>query len=152
MQFQLIGTNFLAFVVWSVNLSSLICKLWSYFGHFEICGQCLNGTGYLALCYIENSTSTGGHFLDTLCGSINCMSWMILNYEAYFRHFQKLKAFLYLRPFNLFSFKKSYILPIEYVFSFFRSVKCLSLVCKLYISIRTVLLDFLSSVDIGGFL
>ena len=120
------------------------------FGHFEICGQCLNSTGYFALFAIEKSISTGSHFLATFCWSINCMSLMSLNYKTHFRHFQKLKHFLYLRPFNYFSFKESSILTTEYVFGFFWYLNCTSLVCKLCISIRTVL-DFLSSVDIGGF-
>ena len=120
------------------------------FGHFEICGQCLNSTGYFALFAIEKSISTGSHFLATFCWSINCMSLMSLNYKTHFRRFQKLMHFLYLGTFNYFSFKESPILTIEYVFSFFWYLNCTSLVCKLCISIRTVL-DFLSSVDIGGF-
>ena len=68
-------------------------------------------------------------FLTTFCWSINCIRGMSLSYKAYFRHFQKLKHYLYLRPFNLFSFKKGSILTIEYVSSFFLVVK-LSLVCK----------------------
>ena len=68
---------------------------------------------------IEKSVATGSHFLATFCRSINCISLMSLNYKTYFRHFLNLKHLLYLRAFNLFSFKKSSVLTTEYVFSFF---------------------------------
>ena len=61
--------------------------------------------------------------LATLCWSINYMSWISLNYKTHFRHFQKLKHHLCLRPFNLFSIKKSSILTIKYDFSFFWSCR-----------------------------
>ena len=76
---------------------------------------------------------------------------MSLNYKTYFRHVQKLKYYLYLRHFNVVSFKESLILTIKYVFSFF-------LVFKLYKSGLQVIhlnldhLRFLGSFDIGGFL
>ena len=50
---------------------------------------------------------------------------MSLNYKTYFRHVHKLKNNLYLRPFNIFSFKESSTLNIMYVFIFV-------LVLKLY--------------------
>ena len=61
--------------------------------------------------------------------------------NTYFRHAQNLKRYLYLRPFNTYSCTKSSILAIKYAFSFFWSLNCTSLVCKLYISIRFIL-DF----------
>ena len=45
------------------------------------------------------------------------------------------------RKFNLFSYKEGSMLTIKYIFSFFWSLNCASLVCKLYNSIRTIL-DF----------
>ena len=58
---------FLAFLVSSINFSSLISNYESYFEHFGIFGQCLNITGYLTLSYIEKSTSTGSYILATFC-------------------------------------------------------------------------------------
>ena len=72
------------FIVWSVNFSSLISKLWILYGNFERCGQFLNITGYFALSYIGKFISTGRHFWATFCRPINC--WISLNYKAYFRH------------------------------------------------------------------
>ena len=63
----------------------------------EICGQCLNSTGYFALSYIEKSISTCSYFLAIFCWSLICMSLMSLTYKTYFGHFQMLKHFLYLR-------------------------------------------------------
>ena len=76
---------------------------------------------------------------------------MSLNYKTYFKNFQKLKHYLYLQQFNLFSFKESSILTIKYVFQLF-------LVFKMYKSGLQVIhlnsdnLIFLGSVDIGAFL
>ena len=39
----------------------------SYFGHFKICEQCINITGYSALSYIEKLISPGSHYLATFC-------------------------------------------------------------------------------------
>ena len=61
--------------------------------------------------------------------------------KAYFRHAQKLKRYLYLRPFNAFSFTESSMLIIEHIFSFFWPLNCTNLACKLYISILFIL-DF----------
>ena len=61
--------------------------------------------------------------------------------KKYFRHVQKFNPYLYLRPFNAFSYTERPILTFKYVLSFFYSLSCTSLVCKLYISIRFVL-DF----------
>ena len=116
---------FLAFFVWSVNYSSMICKLW-----IQDISHCL---------IQKNQFQLVATFLATFCWSINCISWMSLNYKTYFRHFQKLKHCSHLRSFNLFSFKESSILTIKYVFSFFWSLKFTSQVCKLYILIRTIL-------------
>ena len=95
--------------------------------------------GYFALSYIENQFQPVASFLATFCWSINCMSWMCLNCKRYFRHFQKLKHHLYLRLINLFSYKESSILTINYVFSFSWSLNCTSLDWKLSISIRKIL-------------
>ena len=141
-----ISTNwyFLAF-----SLSSLqIVQAWSvnyesYFGHFEICGQFLDITGYFALSNIEKLISTGSHFFSYL---------FLFYYKAYFRHVQKIRYYLCLRPFNMFSFRESSILIIKYVFRFFL------LVAKLYKTVLQIIhlsskhLRFLSSVDIGDFL
>ena len=76
---------------------------------------------------------------------------MSLNYKTYFRHAQKLfykvfiKYFLYLRPFNVFSFKESSILTIKYVFSFFGSLTS----CLQVIDLNSDPLRFSGSVDIG---
>ena len=105
-----IPTNwcFLAFYVWSVNCGN--CK--SYFG---LCGlSCVDSayiTGYLVLPYIEKSFSTVGHFLATFCWLINYMGWIsyhlsYLNYAIYFRHVQKIKHSLCLRPFSVFIYGK----------------------------------------------
>ena len=122
-----IPTNwyFLAFFVWSVSYSSLICKLW-----IQNISHCL---------IQKNQFQSVTTFLGNLCCSMNSMSWMSLNYKTYFRHLQKLKHYLYLPPFNLFSFNESSVLTINYVFSFFWSLKCTSLVWKLHISIRAIL-------------
>ena len=61
--------------------------------------------------------------------------------KTYFRHVQKLKRYLYLRPFNAFSFTESSVLSIKHIFSFFWSLNCTSLVSKLYMSIQFIL-DF----------
>ena len=61
--------------------------------------------------------------------------------KTYFRLVQKLKRYLYLRPFNAFLFTESSMLTIKHGFCFFRSLSCTSLVCKLYISIQFIL-DF----------
>ena len=107
-----------------------------------IYGQCLNSTGYFTLFYVEKSISTIATIFANFCCSINCMSWMSLNYKTYFRHFKRLKHYLYLQSFsNLFSFKESSILTIKYILIFLWSLNCTSLVCKLYMSIRTIL-DF----------
>ena len=74
---------------------------------------------------------------------------MSLKYKTYFRHVHRLKHYLYLRPFNVLSFKKSLILTIKYTFSLF-------LVFRLYKSglqvrhLNSNHLIFLGSVDIGG--
>ena len=99
--------------VWAVNYES-------YFGHFEICGQCLNSTGYFTLPHIEKSVSTSSYFL-AFWWSIICMSLITLTYKAYFGHFQKLKHFLYLRNIQF------YLLSTV-------------LLWKLYISFRTILI------------
>ena len=78
-------------------------------------------------------------FLAMSCGSVNYKSWKPLNYKTYSRLFQDFKHYLYLCPFNLFSFKESSILTIKYVFSFFWYLNCTRLVCKLYLSIRSIL-------------
>ena len=72
------------------------------------------------------------------CWSINCVSWIFLNYATYFRHAHKLKHNLYLRPFNMFSFMKSSILTIMFL-AFFWSLYCTSLVRILYILLQTIL-------------
>ena len=66
------------------------------------------------------------------------MGWMSLNYKIYLDK-SKLKHYLYLLPFNSFLFKESSIVTIKYVFSFFWSLNCTSLVCKLFIQ---TILDF----------
>ena len=147
-KFQLIGI-LLAFFVWFVNCSFWSVNYESYFGHFEICGQFLYITGYFALYYIWKLISTGSRFLATFCWQINC--WVSLNYKVYFRHVQKLKNYLYLMPFNVFSFRESSILTIKYGFSFF----LVSKLCKAglqIIHLNWSHLRFLGSVDIGGFL
>ena len=112
-------------------------------------GQFLNITWYFTLSYIGELNLTGSHFLVTFCWPTNC--WVSLNYKAYFRHVQELKNYLYLTHFNVFSFRKSSILTIKYVFSFF-------LVFKLYksglqvIHLNLAYVRFLGNVDIGGFL
>ena len=110
----------------------------------DICGQCFNITGYMALSCIEKIISTGSQCLATFCLSLNCVTWMSLNYKKkkkQISHVWKFKRYLCLRPFNAFSFSESSILTIKYVFSFFWSLNFTSLVCKLYISIRFIL-DF----------
>ena len=72
--------------------------------------------------------------------------------KTYFRHVQKFKRYLYLRPFNAFSYTKSSILNIKYIFSFSWSLDCTSLVCMQVIHLNSVHLRFLGSVDIGAFL
>ena len=91
------NSNWLVFFSFFVQ----VCKLW-HFWHFEICGQCLNITGYFALHYIVWFLSTAA----TFCCSRNCMSWISLNYKTYFRHAQLLKHYLYLVPFNMFSYEQ----------------------------------------------
>ena len=61
--------------------------------------------------------------------------------NLYFRHVQKFARDLYMRPFNESSFTESSVLTVKYVFSFFWSLICTSLVCNLYILIRFIL-DF----------
>ena len=72
--------------------------------------------------------------------------------KTYFRHVQKFKRYLYLRPFNAFSYTKSSILNIKYIFSFSWSLDCTSLVCMQVIHLNSVHLRFLGSADIGAFL
>ena len=107
-------------------------------------GQRLNITGYLARFCIEKVISTTSHCLATFCWSTNCIIWMSLNYKrTYFRHVQKCERYLYLKPFNAFSFTESsvLVLTIKHIFSFFWFSNCTSLVSKLYISIQFIL-DF----------
>ena len=104
-------------------------------------------TGYFALSYKEKPISTGSHFFSCFL-LVNKL--YELNYKTNFRHFQKLKQYLYLRSFNLFSFKESSILTINYVFSFFWTLNCISLVWKLFISIRTIL-DFSAMLKLDVF-
>ena len=142
-----IPTNwyFSAFFIWFVNYES-------YFWHFEICGRCLNSTRYFALSFIGKLISTSSpFFFATFCWSVNCMSWMSLNYKICFRHLKKLKNYLYLRPFYLFSFKDSSVLTIKDFFNFFWSLNCASLVCKLYVLIWTIL-DFWAVLILGLFI
>ena len=134
MQFQLIGI-FLFTFVWSVNCSSLIIKLWILFWTFRGMWTVLKYYRmFRTVLYRKISFNWA-----TFCWPTNC--WISLNYKAYFKHVQKLKHYLWFRPFNVFSFRESSILTINYVFSFFWCLNCTSLVCKLYISIRTIL-DF----------
>ena len=134
-----ISTNwyFLAFFVWSVNYSRLTCKLWILFWTFRDMWTLLK---YYRIFGTVLYRKTGSHCLATFCWSINCITWMSLDYKkTYFRHVQKFKHYLYLRPFNAFSFTESSMLTIKHVFSFFWSLNSTSLVCKLYISIRFIL-------------
>ena len=144
MQFQLIGI-FLFIFVWSVNCSSLIIKLWILFWTFRGMWTVLKYYRmFRTVLYRKISFNWA-----TFCWPTNC--WISLNYKAYFKHVQKLKHYLWFRPFNVFSFRESSILTINYVFSFF-------LVFKLYKSgLQTIHsnsdhLRFLGSVVIGGFL
>ena len=144
MQFQLIGI-FLFIFVWSVNCSSLIIKLWILFWTFWGMWTVLKYYRmFRTVLYRKISFNWA-----TFCWPTNC--WISLNYKAYFKHVQKLKHYLCFRPFNVFSFRESSILTINYVFSFF-------LVFKLYKSgLQTIHfnsdhLRFLGSVVIGGFL
>ena len=66
-------------------------------------------------------------------------NWISLNYKKrYFRHTQKFKRYLYLRLFHAFSFMKSLIRTIKYVFSFLCSLNW-SLVCNLYFAVWFIL-------------
>ena len=104
-------------------------------------------TGYFALSYEEKPISTSSHFFSYFL-LVNKLYES--NYKTNFRHFQKLKQYLYLRSFNLFSFKESSILTIKYIFSFFWTLNCISLVWKLFISIRTIL-DFSAMLKLDVF-
>ena len=122
-----IPTNWycLAYIVWSVSWWSLICKLW-----IQDISHCL---------IKKNQFQPVATFLAAFCWSVNCMSWTSVNYKKYFRHFQEFKRYLYLWLFKLLSFKESSILTIKYIFRFFWYLNCTKLVCKVYISIRTIL-------------
>ena len=110
-------------------------------------------TGYLVLPYKVKSISTVGYFISYFL--LVSMSWMPyyfenLNYAKYFRHVQKIKHCLYLKPLSVFIYGKlSY--NYFYIFSF-------CLVFKLYKSSLQILqfisgyLIFWGSVDIGGYL
>ena len=80
-----------------------IFQIWSYFRHFENCGQFLNITGYLALSYVVKFISTGSHFFSHFLLLNKLYELNFLNYKTYFRQVQLLKHYLYLRPFDMFS-------------------------------------------------
>ena len=93
--------------------------------------------------------STGRHFFSYFLLANKLLN--SLNYKAYFRHVQKPKHYLCLRPFNVFPFRESSILTIKYVYSLFLVCK----LCKSGFQIMHLNLDhlrFLGSVYIGGFL
>ena len=86
-------------------------------------------------------------FLSTFCWSINCMSWMPLNYTTYFRRL----SIVYAWGFLTFSFMESSILSIIYVFTFFLLFKLYKSSLKIILLISDHLI-FLGSVDTGGYL
>ena len=112
-QFQLIGI-FLDFFVWSVNCTNLYRKLWILFCTFTDMWAVLKYYRIFGTVLHRNQFQLVANFLATFCWSIDWLSWMSL----FFRYLQKLKHYLYLRPFNLFSFIESSVLTIKYVFSF----------------------------------
>ena len=111
---QLFLSGLQIFQVQSVNYES-------YFKDFEICEQFLNIIGYFPLSYAGKLISTGSHYFSYFFGPII------------------VKFLLIAKLFNVFSFRASSILNIKYAFSFFWSLNCTMLVCKLYISIQIAL-------------
>ena len=130
---------FFSFFVWSLNYASLTCKLWILFWTFRDMWVALkyyriSGTVLYRKINFNRQTLFSYFFL------VNNLNVFKLQ-KTYFKHVQKLKRYLYLRLFNAFSFTESSMLTIKHIFSFFWSLNCTSLVCKLYISIRFIL-DF----------
>ena len=122
---------------------SLTCKLWILFWTFRDMWTLLK---YYRIFGTVLYRKTGSHCLATFCWSINCITWMSFHYKkTYFRHVQKLRHYLYLRPFNAFPYTESSMLTIKHVFSFFWSGLQV-------VHLNSIHLRFLSSVDVGGFL
>ena len=133
---------FINFFFWSLNYSSLTCKLWILFWTFRDMWTVLKyyrifGTALHRKINFNRQPLFSYFLLVNKLYNLNVFKLQ----KAYFRHVQKLKRYLYLRPFNAFSFTESSILTTKHVFSFFWSLNCL--VYKLYISIRFIL-DFLA--------
>ena len=123
----------------------------SYFGNFQICGQCL----YYRICHTVLHRKINFNFWPFFsCFLLVNMSWMSycfrhLNYAKYFKHVQKIKHWLCLKPFSVLIYGK--FNSIFYIFGF-------CLVFKLYKSSLQIPqfisghLIFFGSVDIDGYL
>ena len=129
---------FINFFVWSLNYSSLTCKLWILFWTFRDMWTVLKyyrifGTDLHRKINFNWQPLFSYFLLVNKLYNLNVFKLQ----KAYSRHVQKLKCYLYLRPFDALSFTESSMLTIKHVFSFFWSLNCL--VYKLYISIRFIL-------------
>ena len=122
--------------VWSGNYKS-------YFGYFQICEECLYYKISRTVLHRKINFNCW-LFIGYFCWLINCMSWMsyyfsYINCARYFRHVQKIKHCLCLKPYSVFIYGK---LKSNYFFTFlafFWSLNCASLVCRFFISFRTIL-------------
>ena len=123
---------YFSFFVWSVSYSSLTCKLWILFWTFRDMWTVLKyyrmfGTVLYRRINLNRQPLFSYFLLVNKLYNLNVFRLE----KTYFRHVQKLKRYLYLRPFNAFSFKESSMLTIKHDFSFFWSLNCTSLVWKL---------------------
>ena len=137
-----IPTNwyYIRFFIWSANYSSLTCKLWILFMTFRDMWTVLKYYRiFVTVLYrkinFNRQPVVSYFFLVNKLYNLNVFKLQNL----YFRHVQKFTRDLYMRPFNESSFTESSVLTIKYVFSFFWSLSCTSLVCNLYILIRFIL-------------
>ena len=112
-----ISTNwyFLTFFVWSVNYPSLTCKLSILFRTLRDMGTMLKyyrifGTVLYSKINL-NRQPVFSYFL--LVNKLYNLNAFKLPKKTYFRHVQKFKRYLHLRPFNAFSFTESSSLTIK---------------------------------------
>ena len=98
---------FFSFFVWSVNYLSLTCKLWILFWTFRAMWTVLKYYRIFGTVLYRrinfNRQPLFSHFL--LVNKLYNLNVFRLQ-KTYFRHVQKLKRYLYLRPFNAFYLRK----------------------------------------------
>ena len=80
----------------------------SYFGHFQICGQCLYYRIFRTVLYIKINFDWWPFLSYFFLVNISWMShyFRYLNYAKYFRHVQKIKHCLCLKPFSVIIYGK----------------------------------------------